>query len=96
MAANTLGRKLADREPEVKIFGEIYRRNARVKILNNFSGHAGQDDLLNYITRMDGKLRKVLLVHGEASQQATFKKLLLETRNTLDVLINQPEVTVTL
>ncbi len=88
MAANTLGRKLADREPSVTIFGEVLQRAARVKILNNFSGHAGQDELLNYVMKMDGNLRRVMLVHGEPTQQEIFQKLLQEKRNTLDVHIN--------
>ncbi len=90
MAANTLGRKLADREPTISLFGEVLQRNARVKILNNYSGHAGQDELLAYVDKMDGNLRKVMLVHGEASQQEIFKTELLKLRNTLDVHVNAP------
>jgi len=44
MAHNTLGRRLADRLEEVRIFGETYKRNAQVKIMNEFSAHADQQD----------------------------------------------------
>ena len=42
-APNTLGRRLADREKEVKIFGEVYRRQAEVATIGGLSAHAGQD-----------------------------------------------------
>lgn len=66
MAEDTLGRQIADRKPEVKIFGEPYKLNARVKILNTFSAHADYSDIKRIVSRMDLKrLRGVFLVHGE-------------------------------
>ncbi len=40
MAEHTLGRRLVDREEQVRIFGEEYRLKANVVKLNSFSGHA--------------------------------------------------------
>ncbi len=69
MAEHTLGRRLVERQPEVKILGDVFRLNAEVAILNSFSAHAGQDELLHYIGRMDKKMLKgIYLVHGEMSQ----------------------------
>ena len=39
----TLGRRLADREEYVKIFGETYHRRAEVATIGGLSAHAGQD-----------------------------------------------------
>ncbi len=36
-APHTLGRRLADREKEVRIFGETYFRKAQVETINGFS-----------------------------------------------------------
>ncbi len=42
-APNTLGRRLADREKQVQIFGEPYHVNAEIATIGGLSGHAGQD-----------------------------------------------------
>lgn len=66
MAENTLGRAIADRRPEVSIFGTKFPLKARVKILNTFSAHADYEDIKRYLGRLDlARLRKVFLVHGE-------------------------------
>lgn len=64
-APDTLGRRLADREKLVKIFGEVYNVNAQIATIGGLSGHAGQDLLMEYALSANGKLRKVFLVHGE-------------------------------
>ncbi len=64
-APDTLGRRLADREKQVKIFGEVYTVNAQIATIGGLSGHAGQDLLMEYALSANGKLRKVFLVHGE-------------------------------
>jgi metallo-beta-lactamase family protein len=78
-AEHTLGRRIADRVPEVNIFGEPFKLRARVKILNTFSGHAGRSDLVAYARAVAAKsprLKKVFVVHGEASQALPFMETL--------------------
>jgi metallo-beta-lactamase family protein len=70
-APNTLGRRLADREERVKIFGEIYYRRAEVMTIGGLSAHAGQDLLMEYALGVKDTVRKVFLVHGEAPQAQT-------------------------
>jgi len=66
MAANTLGRRIAERREEVKIFGQPYKLKAEVKILNTFSAHADYNEIINYIKKLNlNRLKKVFLVHGE-------------------------------
>ncbi len=78
MAANTLGRMIADRLPVVRIFGDSYPLKSRVKILNTFSGHADYEDIRSYVKAMDLKrLKKVFLVHGETAALANLKQVLL-------------------
>lgn len=70
MAQNTLGRALADKRPEVRIFGERHAVRARVKILNAFSAHADYREIGDYILRLDRRrLKGIFLVHGEPSAQ---------------------------
>ncbi len=72
-APNTLGRRLADRESQVKIFGEPYTVRAEVVTINGLSGHAGQDLLMRYALAGNGRKRKVFLVHGEEKAALTLK-----------------------
>ncbi|MEA3327597.1 MAG: MBL fold metallo-hydrolase [Chloroflexota bacterium] len=64
-APHTLGRRLADREREVRIFGESYYRRAQVETINGLSAHAGQGLLLEYAKSSAGEAKQIILVHGE-------------------------------
>jgi metallo-beta-lactamase family protein len=79
-AEHTLGRRLVEKRDEVRIFGLAYRREAEVAVLNGFSAHADQAGLLDYAesVRRRGKLRRVILVHGEPGAQAALMKELDE------------------
>ncbi len=68
-AEHTLGRKIVDREPEVPIFGDMYRVRAEVVKLNEISGHADQKGLLQWLKPVAPDLKKVFLVHGEPEAQ---------------------------
>ncbi len=79
-AQHTLGRRLVEQRPRVRIFGVERERRAEVAVLNGFSAHAGQDDLLEYAeaVREAGPLRQIALVHGEDQPRNTLKALLEE------------------
>jgi metallo-beta-lactamase family protein len=65
-APYTLGRRLADREKRVKIFGEEHAVKAEVVTIGGFSAHAGQNFLTEYALRVKASAGQVFLVHGEA------------------------------
>jgi metallo-beta-lactamase family protein len=88
-AADTLGRKLIEKWPEVRIFGEPKRVRADISSLDELSGHADQNELLEWIKPLAPGLRRVFLVHGEPLQAQTLAKL-LETHYGLDVTIPKP------
>ncbi|GAB1471876.1 MBL fold metallo-hydrolase [Chloroflexota bacterium] len=77
-APHTLGRRLADREPEVRIFGETYQRKCEVATIGGLSGHAGQDLLVKYATGVKDSVKDVFLVHGEEKQAMALTALLKE------------------
>ena len=80
-AQDTLGRKLVEKWPEVRIFGEPMRVRAEIASLDELSGHADQRELLDWIKPLAPHLKKVFLVHGEPQQSETFAKLLHSTYN---------------
>jgi len=69
-AENTLGRRLADGESPVRIFGEEQRVRARVIEMDGFSAHADRPALLRYFERANkGRtIKQAFLVHGEMDQ----------------------------
>ena len=64
-APYTLGRRLADRDKQVRIFGETFERKAEVATIGGLSAHAGQSLLLEYAEAVKGSVKKTFLVHGE-------------------------------
>ncbi len=88
-AADTLGRKLVEKWPEVRIFGEPMRVRAEISSLDELSGHADQHELLDWVRPLAGRLRKVFLVHGEPQQAAAFAKV-LRSDFGLDVAVPTP------
>ncbi|MDD5730241.1 MAG: MBL fold metallo-hydrolase, partial [Candidatus Omnitrophica bacterium] len=50
MAQNTLGKKIVDKLPFVRIFGIEYELNAEVSFINTFSGHADENDLNGFVS----------------------------------------------
>jgi metallo-beta-lactamase family protein len=80
MAQHTLGRRIAERRPRVKIFGVERDLRAEVAVLAGFSAHADQHDLLTFAAavRQAGPLRQVALVHGEPTAQRSLCERLAE------------------
>jgi metallo-beta-lactamase family protein len=74
MAENTLGRKIVENYPVVKIFGEEYSLESEVVVLNSFSAHADKNELLLYAEQAQKNLKGVFLVHGEEKESQTLKE----------------------
>ncbi len=74
-AENTLGRKLIDGEKKVSIFGEEYNVEAEVIVMQSYSAHADENELIAYTSQLDkNQMQQIFLVHGEIDQQEIFKK----------------------
>lgn len=64
-AQGSLGRKLVEKHPYVRIFGEEIPVNAKVHTLNGFSAHAGQSELLEWFSYLAPSKPRLALIHGE-------------------------------
>jgi metallo-beta-lactamase family protein len=85
-AANTLGRRIVERQPEVNIFGEPMRLRSEVDSIGELSGHADQHELLDWMAPVVPTLKKVFLVHGDPPAQQALK-VEIENRYKLEVLV---------
>jgi metallo-beta-lactamase family protein len=72
-AQHTLGRRLVERRPRVKVFGLEREVAAHVHVINGLSAHADQTGLLSFAreTAARGRLRQIVLVHGEDAPRRT-------------------------
>ncbi len=69
-APDTLGWRIANHFPTLRILGDEYPLKAEVVEMHSFSAHADQDDLLEFAGNFDKtRLRNIFLVHGEADGQ---------------------------
>ena len=92
MAENTLGRRLQNREEEVKIHGNWFKRRARVENINAFSAHADYEEACQWLDNMDlTRLKKIFIVHGEKKSQAAFQEFLQEKYSAEPVIVKYGE-----
>jgi metallo-beta-lactamase family protein len=79
-AEHTLGRRIVERKPQVRIFGETRPLNAEVVALDGFSAHADQAGLVAWADQVarKGRLSRIVLVHGEPAAQAALARQLKE------------------
>lgn len=75
----TLGRRLADREKQVKIFGEVFDVRAEVSTIGGLSAHAGQNLLNEYALAVKETVREVFLVHAEEKPAAILSQMLQDS-----------------
>ncbi len=79
MAEHTLGRRILNREMEVKIFNQWYNVRAEITQINAFSAHADYQEATDWLQSMDTSgLKRIFMVHGEPEVQVVFKDHLEE------------------
>jgi metallo-beta-lactamase family protein len=64
-APHTLGRRIVEKAPKVRIFGEEYLLNAQVETINGFSAHADRNELLAWTGHLRQPPQHTFIVHGE-------------------------------
>ncbi len=75
-AAGTLGRRLVDGAKKVRIFGEEINVDARIEMIEGFSGHADQSGLMSWLKSFRSKPKKIFIVHGEEESMTEFSELI--------------------
>ena len=79
-AEHTLGRRIVERRPTLKIFGDEVPLRARVEILNGYSAHADRRELVRWLSAVrdpGGGAPHVYLVHGEPNAQSALRDTLV-------------------
>ncbi len=90
-AEHTLGRRIVERHPVLRIFGDEVPLAAQVEILNGYSAHGDRTELRAWLdaVRSGGvkarrEIQRVHLVHGEPAAQDAFAASLREAGYVVD------------
>lgn len=77
-AEGTRGRALLEGATEIKLFGKYFPVKAQIESLEGLSAHADQNELLNWLSKLDTCPQQIFIVHGEHDAAAALKHKLKE------------------
>lgn len=77
-AEGTPGRRIVDGAATIRMLGEDLTVKAKVFTIGGFSAHAGQTQLLDWLSHFRNPNMEVYLVHGEHSGQKVLAELIKE------------------
>jgi metallo-beta-lactamase family protein len=64
-AEHTLGRRIQEGADPIRILGDEYPVKAEVETISGYSAHADRGELLAWVRRLGGPIRRAFVVHGE-------------------------------
>ena len=79
-AEHTLGRRIVEKRPMLRVFGEDVPLRAQVEVINGYSAHADRTELTAWLASVKASspaLGPVWLVHGEAEVQDIYRTSLV-------------------
>jgi len=78
-AEGTRGRKLLDKEPTIRLFGEDVKVNCSVEFMSSISGHADRGELFKWMGNFKDKPKITFCVHGEGEDQEKYAQAIRDT-----------------
>ena len=70
--AGSLGRQIQEGKKEVSLGGDYQKDNVKVNLqietLNGLSSHSGRNELMQYVSRLIPRPKKIVISHGEPSR----------------------------
>lgn len=78
-AEHTLGRRIVERAPVIRVFGDEIPLRAQVEVLNGYSAHGDRHELQAWLDAVKGEgatTPDIYLVHGERDAQDAFAEQL--------------------
>lgn len=96
-AEGTLGWRLRTGIKEIKIFGEEKKVKAQIAVMDSFSAHGDQKEMLSFLDNLDrSRLKQTFLVHGEYDDGQLPFKTALEKNNFRNISIPQKGEVITI
>lgn len=85
-AQGTPGRRLVEGAKTIRLLGDEIAVKARLFTINGFSAHAGQSQILDWLSHFQNPEMQVFLIHGEFPAQKILEEL-IQKRFGLEVCI---------
>lgn len=77
-APHTIGNRLMNGAKTIRLYGVEKNVYAKVVVVDGFSGHGDQNEMIDYLSSQDKqRLKSIFLVHGDLDRQEKFKDGLL-------------------
>lgn len=86
-AEHTLGAQILSGRDPVNIFGEPHAVRAKIASIDAWSGHADKHELRRYVEAIQGDIKKISVIHGEAEQALAFAETLRKMKPTAQVVV---------
>ena len=77
-AAGTLGRRILNREPEVRVLGRWTRVSCRIEQIGGFSAHADWKEVIKWLEGMPSAPRRTFVTHGEVGSAEAMRDHIIE------------------
>ena len=76
-APNTLGRRIMEGHPHVRIYGKDVKVRARVEQISAYSAHADRSDLIRFLDPAREMGAAIFLIHGEEDAALSLRETLM-------------------
>jgi metallo-beta-lactamase family protein len=74
---DSLAGRLKAGEPEVRIFGDVFKVNAMIESMENYSAHGDYNEMLEYLSCQNAaNVKQMILVHGDYETQLSWAEKL--------------------
>lgn len=90
-AEGTLGRALKDGVKDIQLFNDPIRVNARIEVVEGFSGHADQAALDRWLAPLEAQMTHMFVNHGEAARTAAFVEEMQQRLPNVAVITASPD-----
>lgn len=71
-APGTTGHALAIGKEEIFLFGDKKKVRADIEVMDSFSAHADEDEMIDFVSNQKKSVKKIFLVHGSDTARAAF------------------------
>jgi metallo-beta-lactamase family protein len=78
--------KLRNGEKLIKLFGKFLKVNSDVIVMDSFSAHGDQKEMLDFLSNQT-KLKSLFLVHGEYERQKVWREAIFTKMNIENIVI---------
>ncbi len=80
-AVGTRGRKILDKEPTIRIFGQNVPLNCNVRQITGLSAHADRSELLKWLDNFSESPKHVFITHGEPEAATALAQELIRQKD---------------